>query len=246
MDAQREAEGVRRQLASALGCTYIVGRQYSRADDAAWSFVAWDMARARPVVIAASRRIDGRTERLTMPTGGDTHDLHYSVSLRADDPGYLPPPARPRWLPLKSRWSPPAVEPRRAVLAFCAFLLLVVMGDRQPPRAQPAPPPSGPMTSSPIVAVMPAAFVEPAPTSEVSAGDVAMSDDDAAVTRAYHAVLAVFPESARRELDRAQHVWLTDRTRACTTHATASRAHCLHVLATRRVAELRELLARAQ
>ena len=115
------------------------------------------------------------------------------------------------------------------------------MGDRRPTRAQAAPPP--PLAMHPaFVAILPAAFVEPPVAApEVSPG----SNDEMAVTRAYHAVLAAFPAGARRELDRAQNVWLSDRNRACTTHATGNRAHCLHLLATHRVAELTELLARA-
>jgi hypothetical protein len=233
MDAQREADTVRRQIASALGCAYIVGRQLPLPEYGAWTFGAWDMAAGRPVVINARRR----TNRVT---GSVTRDLYYDVSPRFDDLGYIAPPPKPH------RWSLPVlvVQPQRAALAFCVLLLLAVMGDRHPPRAQAAPPRPVAMHQA-FVAILPAALVEP-PVAALAAPEVSPpSDDEIAVTRAYHAVLAAFPAGARRELDRAQHTWLSDRNRACTAHATGSRAHCLHLLATHRVAELTELLARA-
>lgn len=237
MDAQREADTVRRQIASALGCAYIVGRQLPLPEYGAWTFGAWDMAAGRPVVINARRRTGG-------VTGSVTRDLHFSVSPRFDDLVYVAPPRPRRWsLPVALPVTLPvvAVRPQRAALAFCVMLLLAVMGDRRPTRAQAALPPP-PAVHQAFIAMLPAAFVEaPIAPPEASVG----TDDEMAVTRAYHAVLAAFPAGARRELDRAQTVWLSDRNRACTIRAAGNRAHCLHLLATHRVAELTELLARA-
>jgi Lysozyme inhibitor LprI len=62
MDAQWEADTVRHQLASALGCAYVVGRELPQKG-IAWAYGAWDMARARPVVLRALRRPAGAMRR---------------------------------------------------------------------------------------------------------------------------------------------------------------------------------------
>src|ERR1700734_2879674 len=62
MYAEREADTVRHQLASALGCAYVFGRELPR-EGVTWSFCAWDMGRARPVVVRALQRPAGTTRR---------------------------------------------------------------------------------------------------------------------------------------------------------------------------------------
>jgi hypothetical protein len=68
------------------------------------------------------------------------------------------------------------------------------------------------------------------------------------VDRAYHQLQAAFREpAARRELGRAQQLWLAGRERTCVSPAhPGAQARCETAMSRRRAAELTELLARAK
>jgi hypothetical protein len=108
----------------------------------------------------------------------------------------------------------------------------------------PVPPAAVPVDTSPVEAA-------PVDTPGIVAPTLVApraSAIEATLGRVYRQLQAVFSEpAARRELGRAQAMWLAGRDRVCRRHARVdARERCEGELSRRRVAELTELLARAE
>ena len=118
------------------------------------------------------------------------------------------------------------------------------LGARPVSELVPVPPAAVPVDTSPVEAA-------PVDTPGIVAPTLVApraSAIEATLGRVYRQLQAVFSEpAARRELGRAQAMWLAGRDRVCRRHARVdARERCEGELSRRRVAELTELLARAE
>jgi uncharacterized protein YecT (DUF1311 family) len=150
------------------------------------------------------------------------------------------------------RWPRGRVTSRITWLVAGGLAVLLLLGDEHGPIAA--------ARGTPVVVAMAdLAGPGPVPPAVVAAvdttvsaveGDVAqhINTADDALERVYRELEVAFLEpAARRELGRAQQVWLADRDRVCARQAgPVVQARCEGVLSRRRVTELSELLARAQ